>query len=421
MDKSNKLYLKALNQYESGYIDNAIATCEESISINMKNRASINLKGLLYYFKGDIEGARALWKLNSQVNNDEVSKKYLQSLNKDEKNLCAYTKAVNYIKQLKIQEALTLLIECSESDYNCINVSNAIATCYIKLGQYDKAISYINKVIKIDKKNEISLQNKKEVIKYGISRKKLESTQSNSLIKKLSIVAILILFVIFIAKFNLKGIKDTAISFKKPKVNANINLNNKKQQIDKVTDTSNKQKKSIETKQEKFPYDDFKKCLDQKDYNKLFNYVSKWKNENLSINDKSLFAKGEELLKNEGVKYFYTNGKDELLLRKDYKKAIDNLLKAYSFGANSYLYQDIIYMIGVSYHNLGDVENALKYFNQYDINYSKGSYEEEVLYRLVVLNKNINLKKSKEYAEKLVSNYPNSDYNNSLVKSLLSN
>lgn len=74
MEKSNKLYLKALNKYQSGYIDQAIDICEESISINMKNSASINLKGLLYYLKGDIDSAKALWKLNYEVNDDEVSK-----------------------------------------------------------------------------------------------------------------------------------------------------------------------------------------------------------------------------------------------------------------------------------------------------------------------------------------------------------
>ena len=55
MDKSQKKYIKALDNYNNGYIDKAIKLCEESISINIKNSAAINLKGLLYYLNGDLD------------------------------------------------------------------------------------------------------------------------------------------------------------------------------------------------------------------------------------------------------------------------------------------------------------------------------------------------------------------------------
>ena len=87
MDKSKKLYIKALDKYNNGYIDNAIELCEESISIDIKNAASINLKGLLCYLKGDLDSAQKLWKMNYGVNKDGVSERYLNDTGKDKEKL----------------------------------------------------------------------------------------------------------------------------------------------------------------------------------------------------------------------------------------------------------------------------------------------------------------------------------------------
>ena len=54
MDKSQKIYNKALDKYNKGYIGKSMELCDESISISIKNGAAINLKGLLLYLKGDL-------------------------------------------------------------------------------------------------------------------------------------------------------------------------------------------------------------------------------------------------------------------------------------------------------------------------------------------------------------------------------
>lgn len=132
MDKSSKLYNKALKKYNNGFIDKAFELCEESISLNINNSAAINLKGLLYYIKGDINSCRGLWKMNSQLNKDRVSEKYIQDSSNDEKLLELYNTASILIKELKINEALILLKQCEKSHFNYINVNNYLALCYIK-------------------------------------------------------------------------------------------------------------------------------------------------------------------------------------------------------------------------------------------------------------------------------------------------
>lgn len=432
MEKSNKLYLKALNKYQSGYIDQAIDICEESISINMKNSASINLKGLLYYLKGDIDSAKALWKLNYEVNDDEVSKKYLQGLKEDKRKLALYTKAVGLIKELNIKEALGLLMECKESDYNCINVNNAIAACYVKHGQYEKAINYVNEVLKINIKNDVALMHRKELIKYGVGRKNFINKSFRKYGNTI-VAAALLVFCIFIGKYGIAVVKKVSFNNEKTKTPVeNQSYVYKKETVYKKKDVSkniqsttkeadnNKINIKTEKKQEEvFPHEDIKKSLGNNDYYKLHGYVSKWKKIELKINDKILLSQCEEILKKEGVKYFYTKGSEYLLSSKEYKNTIDNLSKAYLYGKDNYLYQHIVYMLGVAYEKNEDNESALKYYSEYDIKFPKGSYEAEVLYRLTLIYKDVNLNKSKEYAIKLVNSYSDSQYNNSIIKNII--
>lgn len=434
MNKSNKLYIKALDKYQNGYINEAIDICEESISINMKNRPAINLKGLLYYLKGNLNGARALWKLNYEVNSDEVSKKYLQGLKEDENRLTLYNDAVYFMKKLNFKKALELLKKCKVSDYNSINVNNAICVCYMKLGRYNEGAYCVNEVLKINKNNKTALKNKKELIKSGIKKKNLYSNNKNMNKKVILVICLLVVCsCVFIFKkdyikklsFNKDKIKSLTVFNKKNDEEKEDNLkeqnkesSSKKEDINKTNTNINKNELE-KNKQEEFPYEDFQKALQKQDSNKIYTYVLKWRDKDIRVNYKTVLSTGEEFLKKQGVKYFYTNGREYFFNSKDSNKAIKELLKAYSLGKESYLYQDIVYMLGRTYESINDIETALKYYNEYDSKFLKGSYEDEVLYRSALIYLKVNQKKAQEYAKKLTQYYPNSEYNNSIIKKLI--
>lgn len=170
MDKSYKLYKKALIEYQNSNINKALRLCDKSISLDIKCAAALNLKGLLYYLLGSLNNAKALWKLNCNMNKDSVSKKYLESTQEDESKGDKYYKALGFIKEVKINEAIILLEQCEESDFNCINVNNSLARCYLKKGEYIKADKCINKVLSIDRKNPEAIKNKKVLLSCGINR-----------------------------------------------------------------------------------------------------------------------------------------------------------------------------------------------------------------------------------------------------------
>lgn len=407
MNKSQKYYNKALEYYQNGYIEKALECCEKSISSNIKNKAAIDLKGILCYLKGELNQAEALWKLNSRENNDSVAEKYLEGIKNDEERFKLYVKAVKLIENVEIKKALELLKRCAESDYNSINVNNYLCICYMKTGDFEKSINSLEKVLDIDVKNQIALENKKNLIKYGVIKDKKSP--------KKVILLIGIIFVIMACIYGVKAIKFTN---DKVKISSNKKVNTTVKEKNKINKkTKNKINKIPEEKKD-FPYDDFKNVLANKDFEKLYDYLNQWKSENLDTNSKVLLSEGEESLKSQGVIYFYKKATD-FYNNKDYSKAVDEYLKAYEYGEGSYLMPHIIYFTGSSFQNLNDYENALKYYGIYDSAYRSGDYEETVLYEMAMINKNLDINKAEAYANRLSNEYPKSIYNNSNIKSII--
>jgi len=223
MDKSGEIYVKAMNKYNDGYIDKALSLCEKSISLNNTNAAVLNLKGILYYLKGDLEKAKNMWNINYKRNDDKVSKKYLDDSIRDKKKLHLYVNALELIRKFNISGALEILNQCENSHFNFINVKNYISICYIKQGEYDKALQYIKEVLKVDKKNTQAIVNKKTLIEFGNLKREINY-------KKIIIVAVsifLIIIILLLVKVYMYNNKNFSIIGVK-KVQNGILLTNKK-------------------------------------------------------------------------------------------------------------------------------------------------------------------------------------------------
>lgn len=408
MTRFQKKYSKALDKYNNGYIDKAIQLCEKNISNNINDSASINLKGLLMYIKGDINTARNLWKINASMNKDEVSKKYLETSYDDIYRLALYKKAVLFFKKLRINEAVSLFEECGKSDFNLINVNNYLALCYIKMAEYSKSIYALDKIFKIDINNRVAKKTKKMLQNIRVVKK-------SSFIKKIIIVITVIIAIGTIIFFIYSHIVAKSVHIK---INPLYSVQEKKYNKSKsITHTSIH--KNI--KRNVLPYGKIKKYIVNKNYNQLYDLLQKYKNDNLvSTNNKILLIRARKLLSSEGVNYFYKIACN-YLASKDYNKSKEYFIKAFQYGSNNSIYPDIIYMLGYNFESVDDVENAIKYYEKYNKNYSNGSYEETVLYRLSCIYKDLDKSKARIYASKLSNKYPSSIYNNSIIYSLISN
>ncbi|MBV4419018.1 tetratricopeptide repeat protein [Clostridium tyrobutyricum] len=404
MDKSQRIYVKALKKYNHGYIDKALELCEESISLNINNAASINLKGLIMYLKGDINACQKLWKMNSEINKDRVSEKYLESSSRDLERLKFYRESIILIKNMKINKAIDLLTKCSESDFNIININNHLAICHIKKGNYSKTINYLDKVLEIDINNKMAQNSISTINNINVTKGKFNT-------KKIVCIFLMIVFIISISSLSYFKLK-----------NKNINTSNIK--ISKF-ETNNKNKQDLKNNTYKnqdidFKYDTLKNYIDNENYNAIYDIVEKFKDAKLSTNDKVLLSKAQELLVSKGVEYFYKTGCD-YLNNKNYKDAEVYFLRASKYGPNTYVYPDVIYMLANTFESSGNIEEAIKYYKQYDNSYSDGDYEETVLYKLSLIYNDLDKQKSKTYAQELIDKYPSSIYNNSVINSIVNN
>ena len=408
MDKSGKIYVKAMNKYNDGYIDRALSLCEKSISLNITNSAALNLKGILCYLKGDLESAKKMWNINYKRNNDKISKKYLVDSTRDKEKLQLYVNALELIKCFNISGALEVLKQCENSHFNFINVNNLISLCYIKQGEYDKALPYILDVLKTDIKNSSAIMNKKTLIEYGNLKREINY-------KKIYIVTagiLLIISMFFVSKAYMYKLKNITItSIKNPEKNIqqvkeNINVSEVEPIVNKIIEKP------------KFPEEKFKESIKNNNMEQIIGYLNQWRNADLEINDKLLIVKAEEIIKSNGILYFYQKG-IEYMDDKKFIEAEKYFLYAIPYSNGNYLKEHIIYMLALSYKSSSDFQNAIVYYEISLKQFPKGSYTQEVLYNLILINKDIDITESKGYAEKLIKQFPNTQYNNTIVKNIL--
>ncbi|NFM26173.1 tetratricopeptide repeat protein, partial [Clostridium sporogenes] len=346
--KSRKIYTKALDNFNSGNIDKALDLCERSISLDLKNNSAINLKGLLYYLKGDLISCKNLWKMNHHTNKDTVSYKYLQDAKLDEQFLKKYANAIALIKNNDIEGAIDLLKQCEKTDFNRINVCNNLAMCYIKLGKYNNALEYYEKALSIDKKDPLSIDIKRELYKKNLIKK----NKGKKIIVIILIISIVFSSIVYLFnKFNVINKLKNNTEIKKEKTISKENKNN--QNISQKKEVKKVKKQEIK-KEENIDIQSLNNLIDKKDYIQLYNIYSNYKNKKLDINSKSVLVKAERLLKEEGIEYFYNTAMENANNRK-YKESNDFLLKAYSFGNVNYLYEHIIYLLATNYEALNNI------------------------------------------------------------------
>lgn len=427
MDKNTNYYKKALEKYYGGEIEKALYFCEKGISSSLKNSAAVNLKGLLMYFKGNLSEAKALWKLNKDYNKDEVAKKYLESLKDDEKRLVLYRKSESLIKEMQFKEALELLQECKKSDFNLIAVQNALTNVYIHLGQYEEAKACIDKVLEVDKNNKEAKENKKLLVEYRVIEKQHNYRKLGFVLSSLLVVAVAL--AIFIPKLGTYN-KDKSMS-----IVDNSSKVNDKQGEDKNKQTENPPKdsepkvgeKGAEEKPEEepkkieqpaFPIEKLKSTLENKDYNTLYSILTSYKLEDLEEEDKLAYNRAKTVMENEGVEYFYTIARD-YHSKEQYREALEQYSKSEPFAKKHYFYESIIYMIADCYKCLNETGKAIEYYNKYLSLEAKSGYEDTVLYEMLLIYKDIDINKAKDFARQIRDRFADSIYNNTVVEEVL--
>lgn len=188
---SIRLYNRALISAKDKDISQAIKFLQRSIYFNKNNYEARNLLGLLYYEIGRLADAVKEWILSSNINKDEKNKaffyldifdKNIRKFEKLDDSVRFYNDAIIYLREKNDDLAVIRLKRAIDINNNFLDALNLLTFCYIVQKKYKKAIKYANKVLEIDKNNEIA-KNYIDSLKNEQIDKDLKEYESNGFIK----------------------------------------------------------------------------------------------------------------------------------------------------------------------------------------------------------------------------------------------
>ena len=417
--EKDRAYAKALDYYENGEINKAIKQCDKAIAKNLKNRAAFNLKGLILYIRGDIEAAIFTWQTNLDYNGDNLSKNYIIDSRSDLDRLRKFKEAEKLIKELRIDEAISLLRLCKKSDFNSIKVNLNLAICYMRKGDYKACSIFITEVLKQDRNNEEAKKIAKEL--YDISKIKITVPKKNGAFKKvvISVAGIIIIASIGISgNYVLKNIinnqttEDVTKEEDKPQelVEEDNSFN---ESVENDTEEMGKTKVEAEVN-----FDELQENIANKDFDAIYSKLEIIGDKTLEGKEKTVYINAKELLKNEGVKYFYQQGSN-LYNSKDLEKAREEFRKGYKYASDNYLMPHIVFFTAAVSEQLGDINEAIKMYETYYNNFNTEDSIAEAVYKLAILYKEIDIDKSILYAEEIEDKYSDTMYYNDIITNLL--
>ncbi|WP_321992961.1 tetratricopeptide repeat protein [Clostridium butyricum] len=418
-----KQYNKAMNFYNNGQMNRALEICENILANDLSCSEVLNLKGLMLYQKGLLKEAKIVWKLNYDINNDSVAKKYIEDCKSDDKRIEKYKDAEYNLKNMNIDKAMMLFRECMESEFNSIKVNTGIAMCYMRKGDNYRAKEFIDKALHIDNEAVTANALKKDLINLG-----LYSNENRVSKKVLSVITVLFIIgaicvggysIYTKVSLNNSISKDSSLNTEEDiKKDESLGSDSNKDTNDSDQEDQNLENEQADKKEAIFNNENVALLLKNKDVDKLYDEINMVNEETLSGQDLELYNNAIELLRTNGVSKFYEYGV-WYFNNGNYNSAKVELEKAYKYCDKSDLKEHIVFYKGSTASQLGDNSEALKLYKEYYSLYPKGAYIEGVLYELALLTNTTNKNMGKEYARELVNNYPNSLYINDYIRDIV--
>ncbi len=278
----NKLYSKAIKYYEEGKIEKALLKCEEAISLNLRNSAALNLKGLLLYLKGNLDEAVATWKINWDFNDDKIAKNYIQDSKADYSRVELFDKGEKHLARLEIYEAIESFMKCRESDFNSLNVNLSLAKCYLKKCDYALSSYYLIKALEIDRFNNEANNIKKSIESYSNEKVNV----GNNLLDLKKVIVCIGIILIIIAVPLISKVYISSVKQKESMDEQYLNYNNMNADTEKE---DNKEESSVELSK-------IDTYINEKKYLELHNIISKFILEYLSKEEQVFYYKVKEAL-----------------------------------------------------------------------------------------------------------------------------
>lgn len=168
---SNSYYNKGLEKAKVRDLSGAVVSLKQSLRFYKNNTNARNLLGLIYYEMGDVVSALSEWVVSKNLNSiKNIADEYIDAIQSNQNKLETinqtikkYNQALLYCRQGSEDLAIIQLKKVLSLNSNLINGHQLLALLYMKTEEYDKAEKALNKALKIDTTNTISLRYMKEL------------------------------------------------------------------------------------------------------------------------------------------------------------------------------------------------------------------------------------------------------------------
>ncbi|UDN60182.1 tetratricopeptide repeat protein [Clostridioides sp. ES-S-0010-02] len=378
--ESYKRYNNALDLAYKDYITSAVNMVNKALEINPKDIDILNLRGLLKLLKCDFAKSFESFYTALCYENNHISRKYVNLISSEDFKtfLGRYNHSIRFINEEMNYESIHILENIVEEEPQLIEPYVILSLLYDKLGNVKKREGYLDRLKEIDKDNPVfeKEEEKPEDTSKKEEEKRVKKKKKNSLPYIIFACIVIAMGVYFIQS--------------KKRIETLNNQISKKDE--KLTETD---KKLGETNKEL-----------EKTNKELYEAKNKEPEKEITVaNEEDLYYKALDLKKN-----------------KEYEKAIDSFKSIVSSGKTKKYISESIYQLAITNKALKNKDEAIKYYKKYINTYTKNDqYYDDSYYELGMLYyDNGDLENAKKTFYSLRSEVPDSMYNNSKIKEILS-
>ena len=445
MNKNNAHYKDAMNSIKNNNVSDAIDELKLCLKFNSKSVSALNLLGLAYYLKCRFDKAEKTWLKSLSIQKDDnKARDYLELITKkDFKEIRKEYKNILFNDETDQNNKIKFLKRLIEKHDELIEPYVILGLLYKKEENYEEALEYFYQAYDLDSGNEniknYIMQCEKEDKNSSAFNLKSQTNKKSALIAGLIAVLLFGLFLNLSGLSPLQWIENNVQEFEvarsendsngsdlqnnsESEANSNNNLsvqnpdnekNNKAENNDaENNETGNNETENISS--------DILGSLDLMQYQNDQPFLSleniqklREKEEEEELEEASTFLEEgtEQQLFNLALDYF---------AREDYQNAADIFKSIYNLSETDYLKRESLFLLARSYEKMDNYQSAEHFYRIYINEYQESNYYDEALYNLgLMLNEAGEEKKSKEVLERLRSEAPYSDYNNSRVYEIL--
>ena len=171
MFASNRFYNEGLDKASVRDLSGAITSLRESLKLNKNNLEARNLLGLVYYERGEVVAALSEWVISKNIKEDKnIADDYINMIQNNPGRLDTfnqtvkkYNQALLYCQQDSLDLAVIQLKKVLSMNPRFLQARQLLSLLYINNQDWDKAKKELDKCIKIDANNTMTLRYIKEV------------------------------------------------------------------------------------------------------------------------------------------------------------------------------------------------------------------------------------------------------------------